>query len=66
MKRFIMIFTLIICMASVYGADDDYTAVSSGVRYQLIGTYSVDRLNLILTSELNDFTSNENKLVFPP
>ncbi|MFA6292645.1 MAG: hypothetical protein WC637_12730 [Victivallales bacterium] len=66
MKRFIMIFTLFICMAGVYGADADYTAVSGGVRYQLIGTYSIDRLNLILTSELDDFTSNENKVVFPP
>jgi hypothetical protein len=44
------------------GADDH--AVCSGVKYELIGSYSVDRLNQILTSELKEFSAYPTR--YPP
>jgi hypothetical protein len=35
----------------------DFKQVNSGVKYQLIGKYSVERLNKILTGELAEFSS---------
>ncbi len=35
----------------------DFRQVNSGVKYQLTGEYSVERLNKILTSELAEFSS---------
>lgn len=42
----------------------DYKAVSSGVKYQCIGEYSVERLNKILTSEVAEFSSFS--ITYPP
>jgi len=45
---------------------DGYIKVSSTVRYELVGTYSINRLNLILTKELDQFTENKNTIAFKP
>ncbi len=42
----------------------DFREVTSGVKYQLIGEYSIERLNKILTSELADFSSFP--MTYPP
>lgn len=39
-------------------------AVTSGVTYQAIGTYDLDRLNSILTTELGEFT--KTSVTYPP
>ncbi|HEY4960042.1 MAG TPA: hypothetical protein VII29_04200, partial [Terriglobales bacterium] len=45
-------------------SDGQYSHVSSGVGFRYIGTYSVKRLNAVLTSELSEFTSF--KAIYPP
>jgi len=43
---------------------DGYKAVSSGAKYQCIGEYSVERLNMILTGEVAKFSSFS--VTYPP
>jgi len=45
-------------------SDGQYSHVSSGVGFRYIGTYSVKRLNQVLTTELSEFTTF--KATYPP
>jgi pimeloyl-ACP methyl ester carboxylesterase len=49
---------------AVHAIADDFKPVSSGVKYQYIGEYSVERLNTILTSEVKNFASFP--MTYPP
>ncbi len=60
--RMAAILIVIGTLSLARGADDH--AVSSGVKYELIGSYSVDRLNQILTSELKEFSAYPTS--YPP
>jgi pimeloyl-ACP methyl ester carboxylesterase len=46
---------LLLAAGGLARGQGDEIAVPSGVKYQLIGTYGVDRLNHILTAELKEF-----------
>ena len=46
------------------GKEGDYKSIGGGVKYQLIDTYSVERLNQILTSELKEFS--DFAVTYPP
>ncbi|MFZ4778039.1 MAG: hypothetical protein ACOYM3_21930 [Terrimicrobiaceae bacterium] len=46
-----------LCGAPAASIVSDFKSVSSGVKYQYIGEYSVERLNKILTTELAEFSS---------
>ena len=61
-----LLFTIILITVFFAGVCNaaDWKTVTSGVRYQLIGEYSVERLNKILTSELKDFSDGTTK--YPP
>ncbi len=50
--------------ASITPGTGEYISVSSGVKYQYIGEYSVGRLNKILTTELAEFSSFP--MTYPP
>lgn len=53
-----------LCGAATEPAPVNYKAVSSGVKYQLIGEYSVERLNKILTDEVAKFSTFP--MTYPP
>ena len=62
------IFIVLIAIASIASAqkpDMKSIELPSGVSYQFLGTYSVDRLNAILTKELQEFAP-DNTVAFPP
>ena len=52
------------CGAATGPAPADFKAVSSGVKYQLIGEYSVERLNRIMTDEVAEFSTFP--MTYPP
>ncbi len=52
------------CMVTSEANPDGYKAVSSGAKYQCIGEYSVERLNMILTGEVAKFSSFS--VTYPP
>jgi pimeloyl-ACP methyl ester carboxylesterase len=52
------------CMVTAEASPDGYKAVSSGAKYQCIGEYSVERLNMILTGEVAKFSSFS--VTYPP
>ncbi|HBA85923.1 MAG TPA: hypothetical protein DCZ95_17710 [Verrucomicrobia bacterium] len=62
---------LVLCLVLVgsaqrAGADEsDFVTVQGGIRYRLIGTYDVERLNKIVTAELKDFETTPSDVSFP-
>jgi pimeloyl-ACP methyl ester carboxylesterase len=63
LKIIVLVIISLIILASTAGADD-YKAVTDGVKYQYAGSYSIERLNKILSTELAGFTSTT--MTFPP
>ncbi len=69
MKHRIKVFLLVvvlICVVGVGAAAGDYVNVAGSARYEYIGAYNVERLNRILTTELNDFTEKKSTIVLEP
>jgi hypothetical protein len=64
MNRILFLSVFGFCLWSVQAASDTYKEVASGVQYQLIGEYDVNRLNKILTGELAEFSTFP--MVYPP
>jgi hypothetical protein len=60
---FAFIFAFIISLQAYSQDNKDYISVSSDVKYQYIGTYDLERLNKILTSELKEF--KEYDITYP-
>jgi len=59
MKKILLLVILFICNAAFQilpAQNKDYTYVSAGTGYQYIGTYDVNRLNKILTTEAASFS----------
>ena len=54
---------LTLCEAA-HSSPNEFKAVSSGVKYQEIGEYSVERLNTILTTEVGKFSTFP--MTYPP
>jgi pimeloyl-ACP methyl ester carboxylesterase len=52
----VVLWTLLVAATIPFAVAQEEYPVPSGVRYQLIGTYSVDRLKQILTSEVRAFS----------
>lgn len=50
------ILLLALCGRVVHASPNEFKAVSSGVKYQEIGDWSVERLNAILTTEVKKFS----------
>ena len=64
----LFVSAVLIAIASIASAqkpDMKSIELPSGVSYQFLGTYSVERLNAILTSELQEFAP-DNTVSFPP
>lgn len=55
---------LALCVQAVSAFSADYKAVNSGVKYQCIGEYSIERLNTILTTEVAKFSTFP--MTYPP
>lgn len=61
----ILMLILVLCgRPAVLGAQT--ISIPGPVRYEYVGTYDVARLNKILTSELNSFTTVKNTVTLPP
>ena len=63
MKNYLLVtvtVTLLLLLALLTGlcSAADYKLVNSGVRYQYLGEYSVERLNKIMTNETKDFSDS--------
>jgi len=60
MKNSLALLFLVLLTCSAWASStspDEFKNVSSGVKYQYLGEYGVDRLNKILTSEVAQFSS---------
>ena len=53
-------------LSPLHAAEVDWTSVKGGVRYQLLGTYTQEQLNEILTTELKAFSTKSATVSFPP
>jgi hypothetical protein len=58
-----MLLFFIFSIPLIYTQSKDYVSVTSDVKYQYIGTYDIERLNKILTTERNDF--KEYDITYP-
>lgn len=64
LSLFMMITVSFISNLSLAQTTEDYTIISAGVKYQYVSTYSVARLDSILTIDASEFC--EFQVTFPP
>jgi pimeloyl-ACP methyl ester carboxylesterase len=66
MKCVLTVLAVVVAVVSAVAQPANMTpiAIPSGLSYQFLGTYSVDRLNKILSTELQEFAP-DNTITFP-
>jgi hypothetical protein len=66
MKCVLTLLAVVVAVVSAVAQPANMTpiAIPSGLSYQFLGTYSVDRLNKILSTELQEFAP-DNTITFP-
>jgi len=60
----VCLILLTLCGRTAHSSPNEFQAVSSDVKYQEIGEYSVERLNAILTAEVRKFSTFP--ITYPP